>query len=119
MVEQVGKREVPIFIKSIGRRQVEMYPPGEWKKSKELYTGSYNAPVMTGDSSVYLGETDRICLWEFDESTGEARLEESWPPGALNASWLTTSPDGKMLYAVNGLDDYGEPWEARSALTAS
>ena len=93
-----------------------MYPQENGKKVK-LYTGSYNAPVMTGDGSVYLGNGQGICLWEFDESTGEVRLEESWPE-ALNASWLTISPDGKMLYAVNELDDYEEPSEARSSLTA-
>lgn len=81
-----------------------MYPQENGKKVK-LYTGSYNAPVVTGDGSVYLGNGQGICLWEFDESTGEVRLEESWPE-ALNASWLTISPDGKMLYAVNELDDY-------------
>ena len=81
-----------------------MYPQENGKKVK-LYTGSYNASVMTGDGSVYLGNGQGICLWEFDESTGEVRLEESWPE-ALNASWLTISPDGKMLYAVNELDDY-------------
>lgn len=81
-----------------------MYSQENEKKVK-LYTGSYNAPVVTGDGSVYLGNGEGICLWEFDESTGEARLEKSWPE-ALNASWLTLSADGKMLYAVNELDDY-------------
>ncbi len=55
-----------------------MYPQENEKKVK-LYTGSYNAPVVTGDGSVYLGNGQGICLWEFDESTGEVRLEESWP----------------------------------------
>lgn len=81
-----------------------MYPQENEKKVK-LYTGSYNAPVVTGDGSVYLGKGEGICLWEFDESTGEAKLEKGWPE-VLNASWLTLSPDGKMLYAVNELDDY-------------
>ena len=81
-----------------------MYPQENGKKVK-LYTGSYNAPVVTGDGSVYLGKGEGICLWEFDESAGEVRLEKSWPE-VLNASWLTLSPDGKMLYAVNELDDY-------------
>ena len=53
-----------------------MYPQENGKKVK-LYTGSYNAPVVTGDGSVYLGNGQGICLWEFDESTGEVRLEES------------------------------------------
>lgn len=91
-----------------------MYPHEEAKKVK-LYTGSYNAPVVTGDGSVYQGNGQGICLWEFDESTGEIIHVKSWPE-ALNASWLTKSPDGKMLYAVNELDEYeGIPGGALSA----
>ena len=35
-----------------------MYPQENEKKVK-LYTGSYNAPVVTGDGSVYLWKRDR------------------------------------------------------------
>lgn len=36
-----------------------------------LYTGSYNAPVLTGDGTFYQGNGKGICLWSFDEETGK------------------------------------------------
>ena len=41
-----------------------MYPQENEKKVK-LYTGSYNAPVVTGDGSVYLGKGQGLCLWAY------------------------------------------------------
>lgn len=72
---------------------------------KQLYVGSYNAPVLTGDGSIYHGNGNGITHYEFDEMTGELFERESLPE-AQNASWLTFSPDGRRLYAVNELDDY-------------
>lgn len=50
---------MPIFIK-YWKETSEMYPQENEKKVK-LYTGSYNAPVVTGDGSVYLGKGQGIC----------------------------------------------------------
>ena len=72
---------------------------------KQLYVGSYNAPVLTGDGSIYHGNGNGITHYEFDEMTGELFERESLPE-AQNASWLAFSPDGRRLYAVNELDDY-------------
>ena len=72
---------------------------------RQLYVGSYNAPVLTGDGSIYHGNGNGITHYEFDEMTGELFERESLPE-AQNASWLTFSPDGRRLYAVNELDDY-------------
>ena len=77
----------------------------ENSKTVKLYTGSYNAPVLTGDGSAYQGNGEGICLWSFDEETGGLEKQESYGQ-ALNASWLTFSPDCRLLYAVNELDDY-------------
>lgn len=74
-------------------------------KMVKLYTGSYNAPVLTGDGSTYRGNGEGICLWSFDEETGGLEKKESYGQ-ALNASWLAFSPDSRLLYAVNELDDY-------------
>lgn len=70
-----------------------------------LYTGSYNAPVLTGDGSIYLGNGKGIQCFLFDEKTGELEEKASYED-VKNASWLTFSADGRMLYAVNELDDY-------------
>ena len=72
---------------------------------KQLYVGSYNAPVLTGDGTVYHGDGNGITRFEFDETTGELFERESLPE-AQNASWLALSSDRKNLYAVNELDDY-------------
>ena len=72
----------------------------ENSKTVKLYTGSYNAPVLTGDGSAYQGNGEGICLWSFDEETGGLEKQESYGQ-ALNASWLTFSPDCRLLYAVN------------------
>ena len=74
----------------------------ENSKTVKLYTGSYNAPVLTGDGSAYQGNGEGICLWSFDEETGGLEKQESYGQ-ALNASWLTFSPDCRLLYAVNEL----------------
>lgn len=70
-----------------------------------LYTGSYNAPVLTGDGTFYQGNGEGICLWSFDEETGKLEKKRAYGQ-ALNASWIAFSPDRRMLYAVNELDDY-------------
>lgn len=70
-----------------------------------LYTGSYNAPVLTGDGSIYKGNGEGICLWSLEEETGKLEKKRAYGQ-ALNASWMAISPDCRMLYAVNELDDY-------------
>lgn len=72
---------------------------------KQLYVGSYNSPVLTGDGTVYQGNGKGITRYLFDEKTGELFEKESLLE-AQNASWLVFSPDGSRLYAVNELDDY-------------
>ena len=72
---------------------------------RQLYAGSYNAPVLTGDGTIFCGDGKGITRYEFDESTGELLERESLPE-AQNASWMALSSDGKRLYAVNELDDY-------------
>lgn len=72
---------------------------------EQLYAGSYNAPVLTGDGTVYQGNGKGITRYEFDEETGKLFEKESIPE-APNASWLAFSPDRKRLYAVNELDDH-------------
>ena len=72
---------------------------------KQLYAGSYNVPVLTGDGTIYQGNGKGITRYLFDEETGELFEKESLPE-AQNASWLAFSPDGRRLYAVNELDDY-------------
>lgn len=72
---------------------------------KQLYVGSYNAPVLTGEGTVYHGDGNGITRFEFDETTGELFERESLSE-AQNASWLALSSDRKNLYAVNELDDY-------------
>lgn len=71
----------------------------------KLYTGSYNSPILTGDGSVYHGRGEGIRVFLFDEETGVLEALESYPE-VENASWITFSPDGNTLYAVNELDDY-------------
>lgn len=75
------------------------------KNVYKLYTGSYNAPVMTGDGKIYQGDGKGIVIYDFDDNTGILsewkRYEE-----VENASWLEFSADGKYLYAVNELDDF-------------
>ena len=57
-----------------------------------LYTGSYNAPVLTGDGSIYLGNGKGIQCFLFDEKTGELEEKASYAD-VKNASWLTFSAD--------------------------
>lgn len=86
------------------------------KKKVKLYTGSYNAPVMTGDGSTYHGKGKGIQVFLFDEEKGTLEEQESYPD-VENASWLSFSPDKRTLYAVNELDDYqGTGGGALSAL---
>lgn len=88
----------------------------EEQRKVKLYTGSYNAPVVTGDGSVYLGKGKGIQIFWFDEEEGKLEAFESYPD-VKNASWMTFSPDGRTLYAVNELDDYeGTKGGALSAL---
>ena len=72
---------------------------------RQLYMGSYNAPVLTGDGTVYQGDGKGITRCEFNEETGELEERESIPQ-AQNASWLALPADRKTLYAVNELDDH-------------
>ena len=89
----------------------------EEQRKVKLYTGSYNAPVVTGDGSVYLGKGKGIQVFLFDEEEGKLEAFESYPD-VKNASWMTFSPDGRTLYAVNELDDYeGTKGGALSALS--
>lgn len=89
----------------------------EEQRKVKLYTGSYNAPVVTGDGSVYLGKGKGIQIFLFDEEEGKLETFESYPD-VKNASWMTFSPDGRTLYAVNELDDYeGTKGGALSALS--
>lgn len=89
----------------------------EEQRKVKLYTGSYNAPVVTGDGSVYLGKGKGIQVFLFDEEEGKLETFESYPD-VKNASWMTFSPDGRTLYAVNELDDYeGTKGGALSALS--
>lgn len=92
-----------------------MYPQTEGKKVR-LYTGSYNAPVLTGDGAIYHGKGRGIQVFLFDEAEGSLEASESYPE-VENASWLAFSPDWRTLYAVNELDDYeGTGGGALSAL---
>ena len=77
----------------------------EGQRKVKLYTGSYNAPVVTGDGSVYLGKGKGIQVFWFDEEEGKLEAFESYPD-VKNASWMAFSPNGRTLYAVNELDDY-------------
>lgn len=89
----------------------------EGQRKVKLYTGSYNAPVVTGDGSVYLGKGKGIQVFLFDEEEGKLETFESYPD-VKNASWMTFSPDGRTLYAINELDDYeGTKGGALSALS--
>lgn len=82
----------------------------------KLYTGSYNAPVLTGDGSVYQGKGKGIQIFLFDEETGKLKEIESYPD-VENASWMVFAPNRKTLYAVNELDNYqGTGGGALSAL---
>lgn len=90
---------------------------GKEQKKIRLYTGSYNAPILTGDGNVYLGDGKGIQVFLFDEEFGTLQELESYPD-VKNASWMTFSPDGRTLYAVNELDDYqGTAGGALSALS--
>ena len=62
---------------------------------KQLYVGSYNAPVLTGDGTVYHGDGNGITRFEFDETTGELFERESLPE-AQNASWLRSLRIGRI-----------------------
>lgn len=82
----------------------------------KLYTGSYNAPILTGDGDIYQGKGKGIQVFGFDEEDGTLEKLECYPD-IENASWLSFSPDRKTLYAVNELDDYqGTGGGALSAL---
>lgn len=74
-------------------------------KRRWMYTGSYNAPVLTGDGTIYHGNGKGIQVYLFDEEEGTLEEVRSYPE-VQNASWLTFSADGEKLYAVNELDDY-------------
>lgn len=76
----------------------------EQKKIK-LYTGSYNAPVLTGEGGIYQGKGGGIQVFLFDEEAGTLEALESYPE-VENASWMVFSPDRKTLYVVNELDNY-------------
>ena len=49
----------------------------EGQRKVKLYTGSYNAPVVTGDGSVYLGKGKGIQVFWFDEEEGKLEAFES------------------------------------------
>lgn len=84
---------------------------------KRLYTGSYNAPVLTGDGDIYQGNGKGIQVFLFDEEEGTLEVMENYPD-VENASWMAFSPDKKTLYAVNELDDFqGTKGGALSAFT--
>lgn len=84
---------------------------------KRLYTGSYNAPVLTGDGDIYQGNGKGIQVFLFDEEEGTLEVMENYP-NVENASWMAFSPDKKTLYAVNELDDFqGTKGGALSAFT--
>lgn len=55
----------------------EVYAQKDVGKVK-LYTGSYNAPVLTGDGNIYQGKGKGILVFLFDEKDGILEELESY-----------------------------------------
>ncbi|MGE5605592.1 MAG: lactonase family protein [Bacteroidota bacterium] len=74
-------------------------------KDMYVYVGTYTEAIKFGTGQVLLGKGEGIYLYKLDFSSGQLRLV-STTTGVVNPSYLTLTPSGKYLYAVNELKQF-------------
>lgn len=83
------------------------------QKNRLVFIGSYSQPIVLGTGELVPGSGDGITVYRMDEAGHLTRL---FAAGKPNPTYLALSPDKKVLYAVNELQEYHE--EASGAVSA-
>ena len=71
----------------------------------KMFVGTYTENILFGTGEVLHGKGEGIYVYDFDPMTGGLQLI-SVSRGIANPSYLTCSPCGTYLYAVNELKEY-------------
>ena len=75
------------------------------QKTKWMFTGSYNEPLLQGTGEIVQGKGEGICVYTYDPETGVPEKKSACPT-ARNSTYLAASADGNNLYAVEELKEW-------------
>lgn len=81
----------------------------------KIYTGTYTNPILFGDGTVFQGKGKGIHILKLDKTRGLLK-ETGIVEGVENPSYVTVSPSGRYLYAVNELKEWNN--EAGGGISA-